>query len=1098
MSGSPESPSQLTPLKRAFLAIEQLQARLEASERSQNEPIAIIGMGCKFPGGADSPEAFWKLLCEGFDAVTDVPADRWNYRDYYDPDPDRPGKTSTKRAAFVRDIAEFDPQFFGIAPREAIGMDPQQRMLLEVSWQALEHAGISPARLAGSSTGVFVGVCGSDYVALQLKWNDPTRIGPYFASGTAHSVASGRLSYTLGLQGPSVSIDTACSSSLVAVHLAYQSLRLGDCRMALAGGSHAILGPDVTIALSKARMLAADGRCKAFDADADGFVEGEGCGMVVMKRLSDAIADGDRVLAVIRGSACNQDGASSGLTVPNGVSQQRVIRDALTRAGVEPSAVGFVESHGTGTPLGDPIEVQAIAAVFGQGRPADRPVSIGSVKTNIGHLQSAAGVAGLIKTVLILQHGQIPPHINLKRLSPYIPWQELPVVVPTQMTRWPDGYAARIAGVTSLGFSGTNAHVIVERAPEPSRRETEPEGRPLHVLTVSARSEATLDALRDSYVERLAAASDDFADFCHTAGAGRAHFSHRLAVVASSSEDAISRLRSGDEASPGVFRTSSRLERPRVGFLFTGQGSQYARMGQELYRTEKVFRDVLDQCADLLRGELEHPLMDVLFAEGGSSQIDETSYTQPALFAIEYALAALWRSWGVEPTALLGHSVGEYAAACIAGVFSLEDGLKLIAARARLMQALPRGGAMAAASAAPDVVSEAIASHGPALSIAAVNGPADVVFSGPAADVDKVVQVLERRGIEVQPLAVSHAFHSALLEPMLDEFERVISQVKLSAPRITLISNLTGRAVRDEVTQPSYWRRHAREAVQFERGIRSLSDEGCEVFIEIGPKPTLIGLGRRSVTSEGVLWLPSLRQGRGDWTQLLESLATLYVQGFDVDWAGFDRGRGRRPIALPTYPFERSRYWLDAPPRTTGPVASGAESLPFGGRRIRSALQDIQFEFTPSLDAPAFLDDHRKYGRAIFPATGFLEMIWAAATALGPGGRAIEDFVIVEPLVLEPGQPRVVQVILSRHGEGEASVQVFSAGESADGSSEWTPHATGVVRPAHSESEAVADLDEVRRRCNEQVEPDAFYARLRQDGHEYGPAFRTISRDSSP
>lgn len=921
MTGIKHEENQLSPVKRALLEIRELRSKLEASERAKSEPIAIIGMGCRIPGGANDAASFWRLLDNGVDAIVDIPSDRWDADAFYDPDPDAPGKMSTRWGGFLDEIDKFDPDFFGISPREAVTMDPQQRLLLEVAWESLENAGQAPDKLFGSETGIFIGVGGFDYWQLQMQNGDRSNIDAYFATGITHSAAAGRLSYVLGLQGPSVAVDTACSSSLVAIHQACHSLRAGECHLALAGGVNVILTPEHHINFSKAHVLASDGRCKAFDASADGFVRSEGCGIVVLKRLSDALADNDSILAVVRGSAVNQDGRSSGLTAPNGPSQQEVIRKALANAGIEPALVQYVEAHGTGTSLGDPIEVQALAAVFGKDRPKTDPLFIGSVKTNIGHLETAAGVAGLIKLVLALQYEKIPPHLHLKELNPHIPWQDIPVAVSTEGMPWPAAEKKRFAGVSSFGFSGTNAHIVVEEAPLGEAEEAKAD-RPLHLLTLSAMCENALKEQVVRYTDYLAAnPASVLSHVGYTANTGRSHFSHRLAVSAETTEQARKKLVAYKELknTPEVMhRHVKGKDRREVVFLFTGQGSQYPGMGRGLFETQPTFRQTLERCDEILHSYLDESLLSLLYQENGENPlINETVFTQLALFAVEYALAELWRSWGIEPGAVIGHSVGEYVAACVAGVFSLEDGLKLISERARLMQGLLQEGMMAAVFSEEDLVRNALAPYEGTVAISAVNSPNNVVVSGEKHAVATILGKLKDQGIRTHVLEVSHAFHSPLVEPMLKPFEEAVIQVKFEKPVIPLISNLTGTVLNyDETTWPKYWQRHARETVKFASGITTLYELGYRIFLEVGPSPTLCGLGQQCLLDADLAWLPSLRREWSDWQQMIESLGELYVRGMEVDWEGFDGDYQRRKVRLPTYPFQREHYWVE-PSRST-------------------------------------------------------------------------------------------------------------------------------------------------------------------------------------
>jgi acyl transferase domain-containing protein/NADPH:quinone reductase-like Zn-dependent oxidoreductase/ubiquinone/menaquinone biosynthesis C-methylase UbiE/acyl carrier protein len=1094
--------TELSPLKRALLAIEELQAELDTFQKKRHEPIAIIGIGCRIPGGANDPEQFWQLLHEGRSGVREIPSDRWDADAYYDPNPDAPGKIATRFGGFMDQVDCFEPQFFEIAPREALTMDPQQRLLLEVSWEALEHAGQSPVRLGHTRTGIYIGVSSSDYSQLLLEAGNSALVDMYFASGTAHSIASGRLSYVLGLQGPSISVDTGCSSSLVTIHMACQGLRNGECRLALAGGVNVILSPEIFSALSRARMLAADGACKTFDAAADGFVRGEGCGIVVLKRLQDAVADGDRVLALIRGSAVNQDGPSSGLTAPNGPSQESVIQDALANAAVSSQDVSYVEAHGTGTSLGDPIEVQALGAVFGPGREAVTPLLIGSLKTNVGHLEAAAGVSGLIKVVLSLQHREIPQHLHFEQPSPHIPWDRLPVRVTSEREPWAPLHGKRIAGVSSFGFSGTNAHVVLEEAPIVPPKTSSNE-RPLHLLTLSARTEPALSTLVELYTQRMEVEEEVVvADLCHTANVGRAHLAHRLALTGADVEAMTERLqesRSG-KPSPGIVGGyCEAADRPKIAFLFTGQGSQYVGMGRCLYETSPTFARALNRCDAAMRNYLSRSLLDVLYpADGTSSPLDETQFTQPALFAIEYALSELWRSWGVQPTFVLGHSVGEYVAACVAGVFSVEDGLALIAERARLMQAQASGGRMAAVMAPLAIVQEALNPLAARVSIAALNGPRQTVISGPGEDVKALLAQFSAAGIAFSELAVSHAFHSPLMDPVLEPFEQAAAKVSFGAPHLRLVSNLTGQVTSTaQIAQPAYWRRHIRETVQYSASMQTLADAGCTAFLEIGPNPVLLGLGRRCVDPEGALWLASLRSGQDDWAEMLASLSQLYVHGMDIDWVGFDRDYPRRKMSLPTYPFQRERYFVDRKIKPAERRVTAHALHPLAERFIDSpSLKDIVFETSLSVASHRFVNDHRVFGRIIFPATGYLESVRAAARlGLGGGNWGVENMAIGEALALDDTETKRLQVVLSHTGDRAAHFQVFSAGTGAGSpESSWRLHASGSLRSVEDSDDPIYIDFEALKRDADEIGAESFYSDYERRGLDFGARFRGVKQ----
>jgi acyl transferase domain-containing protein/NADPH:quinone reductase-like Zn-dependent oxidoreductase/acyl carrier protein len=1092
---------QLTPLQNAVYLLKQAQAKLAASEQARSEPIAIIGMACRFPGGGETPKAFWRLLCDGVDAVEEVPADRWNIEDYYDADPAAPGKMNTRWGGFLPKIGEFDAEFFGISPREAIRVDPQHRLLLEVAWEALEDAGLPPSQIAQTKTGVYVGAIGSDYALLQCK--DPHGMDVFTGTGSSHAILANRLSYFLNLNGPSIALDTACSSSLVTVHLACQSLRRREADLALAGGVNLVLGPEMTLALTKAHMMAPDGRCKAFDAAADGYVRGEGCGLVVLKRLGDALASGDRILALLRGTAVNHDGRSNGLSAPNGPAQEAVIRAALADGGLAPGDISYVETHGTGTRLGDPIEIEALRAALGDGRPADRPLVVASVKTNIGHLESAAGIAGLIKVVLMLRHGRIPPHLHLQTVNPLLRIEDSPLEIPTTMRDWPRGDEPRRAGVSAFGFGGTNAHVILEEAPvvPPPASVVE---RPRHLLTLSARSPQALAELAGRYADHVEAnPSDSLAAIAHTANTGREHLAYRAAVTAASPAELPEALRgfAADPLASGVHSGQVTRDRlPRIAFLFTGQGAQYAGMGRALYDTQPTFRSALDACAKRLRPHLDRPLLSLFDPQAGTL-LDQTGYTQPVMFAIEYALATLWRSWGIEPAVVMGHSVGEFAAACIAGVFSLEDGLKLIAERARLMQSLPPGGLMAAVFATQTQVAAALQPCRERVMIAALNGPQSVVISGDEPAVRDVLAQFESQGIRSKTLATSHAFHSHRMDPILDQLRRVAETVKCSAPRIDVVSNLTGH-VADEHTyaDPSYWSSHARSPVRFADSVQTLVDRGCDTFLEIGPSPTLIGMAQRCLPEGRYAWLSSLRPGRDDWQTLLDSLAQLYVGGAKVDWAGFDRDYPQQKTELPAYPFQRRHYWSD----TTGDVAqfgslspqrNGRVLHPLLGCRLAVAAKEHIFEAQIAANRPAMLADHKIQGLAPMPTAGYLEIVLAASAVLHEKPWSVRGLTLVEPLLLDK-IPRTIQTVISPEGPDAASFRIVGVTQAADDAAPcFSTLATGRLEsPRNTAAEAV-DLAAQRSRFAGEPYDEAWRIdAMRRSGLEPGPSFRWLVR----
>jgi acyl transferase domain-containing protein/acyl carrier protein/SAM-dependent methyltransferase len=1073
-------------LQDALSLLERADAKIKALERERSEPVAVIGMACRFPGGAKDPESFLELLREGRDAIGTVPADRWDADAWYDSDADTPGKISSRFGGFVEGCENFDAAFFEISPREAESLDPQQRMLLEVSWEAMERARLAPLNHFESRTGVFIGISGLDYMR-HISRDDPRRINAYMGTGNAHSAASGRLSYFFGFKGPCVSLDTACSSSLVALHAACQSLRSGESDMALAGGVNHLLMPDMSVNFSRAHMLAPDGRCKSFDARANGYVRAEGCGIVVLKRLSDALSAGDPVLAVIRGSAVNQDGRSGGLTVPNGPAQQTVIREALKNAGLRPSQISYIEAHGTGTALGDPIEVDALGAVFGD-RERDDPLWLGSVKSNIGHLESAAGIAGLIKVILCLQNKELPRSLHFDTPNPNVAWQTLPIRVTAAHMPWQTGRAPRAAGVNSFSFSGTNAHVLVEEfvpvakaEPEPSQSAPSWQG-----LALSARSDNALRELARRYAERLEHVGDaELSDFCAAAAVTRNHFERRCFFSQRTAEALKKALR---EFADGAVEEPARAGSPRVGFLFTGQGSQYPNMGRGLYETEPVFRECVERLAGLLEAEFGVPLLKLLYPDDGdveATALDNTAYTQPALYVVEYALAELWRSWGIEPDAVAGHSVGEYTAAAVAGIFSAEDGLRLIAERARLLSQLPAGGGMVSVFADRATVEDAIDNYRESLSVAAVNGAEHVVIAGAAQALALVTESLNGRGLRTNPLRVSHAFHSPLTEPVVAAFQTAAEAFDFNEPNLDFVSALTGRLAAGETSDPTYWARHIRQPVLFHNALGALDELGCTLLLEIGPQPVLSGLAAASNgNGSRRLCLPSLRRNQDDRRQCLESLGQLYVHGAKVNWGRFYGEHSGRRVDLPTYPFERKRHWFN--PSSTRRAESGLT-------RPGDETSDEPFE--RQFRADGFVAGHRVFGRVLLPAAALLEMALTVAPQATQSEKSVlRDFRIHRAMPVNADGPKRVRLVAAA-GEGEGDRYEFRGREESDASGAWSTYAEVRVAVDGSKDEVPAEsLEGLRARIVDEIPVQEFYAQCRRRGLEYGANFQLVSQ----
>jgi acyl transferase domain-containing protein/acyl carrier protein len=1130
--------AKLTPVKQALLKIDALRRELNEVREAANEPIAVVGMGCRLPGGANSAAQLWDTLAAGTDAVSDVPAERWTDA-LFDPRPGRRDTSYSLHGAFIDDVDRFDPEFFGISGREARHVDPQQRLLLECSWRAIEDAGFTREAIGAYRTGVFVGSSLDDYARISELVPHADLSYAQTSLGTARPFAAGRISYLFGFHGPTLQLDTACSSSLVTVHLACQSLRSRESDVALAGGVNLMLSPEMTIALCELQALSPDGRCKTFDAAANGYVRGEGCGVIALMRLSDARAQRRPIRAVIRGSAVNHDGRSNGMTAPNGRAQRDVIRDALTHAGVAPEEVDYVEAHGTGTLLGDPIELRALQDIYCRDVNRKQDLYIGSIKTNMGHLEAAASVSGLMKVICSLQKGEIPRHLHLDTPTPHVDWQSNGIKVVTQHMAWPSSRPGkRVAGISSFGMSGTNAHLIVESwqdddADEAVVRDPDTDSfaqqLPAHpeIFPISAHTPVTLSrAVADCMAYLQANPSIRPGDFAHSLRVGRDTQRHRIALVASTREQLLEALTKAEHAS--VAERPPQADQPgKLAFLFTGQGAQYAGMARRLYQTFPLFREVLDECDSHFETLGEHSLIDVLWGDK-QTLIHETRHTQPALFAVEMALARLWMHWGIVPDVLMGHSVGEYAAACLAGVFSLADACRLVVARGRLMETMtPPGKMLAVLTPAANLAGYLSAFTG-RVEIAADNGPSSVVVSGDPDGIDELSRQLERDGMPTRPVSVSRAFHSPLMEPMLDAFGKVTASISYQPPRIRIVSNVSGIFEAERYCDPAYWVEHVRAAVNFRQGVGTLSADGVQTFIEIGPGKTLTSLVKACCAAQGNARAVSTLQSFGDpdleCEQLLGALGHVYAAGRRVDWAAFERSRAQsvkpRSVPLPPYPLESGSYWIGArqaadrarPLSSARAAATQAPNSLLGQQLSLPALDGQRYENRLAVSDLPFLEGHVVHGGLVFPAAGFIEIVLDAAQRGMAVNEAdgtpapwlhVQELSFDNPLVLERQRPVLLGTVVhaAENGRGvvkaaRAHLEIFARNDTDAGlEPQWLNHCSAWLPAVADSTRADHDtptLATFKGNCTDALPVDVFYERLRGSGLAYDGAFRSI------
>ncbi|MEB3341936.1 SDR family NAD(P)-dependent oxidoreductase [Okeania sp.] len=1089
----------------------------EAQQQYNDNEIAIIGMSGRFPGARNLDE-FWDNLKNGVESIS-LLSDKQLIKSGVAPEILN-NPSYVKVGSTVSDIEMFDANFFNYSPREAEEIDPQQRLFLECAWEAIESSGYNPEKYEGS-IGVYSGSGLPTYLMYNLEEQDFILLGNrYFTQMVANDkdYLATRTAYKLNLTGPAITIQTACSTSLVAVHLACQSLLNGECDMALAGGVSIQVPQNVGYLHQEGLIGSHDGHCRAFDAKSSGTVFGNGVGVVLLKPLPDAIADGDIIHAVIKGSAINNDGSLKlGYTAPSVDGQAAVISEAQAVASISPETITYIEAHGTGTELGDPIEIEALTKAFSESTDKKQFCAIGSLKTNVGHMNTAAGVGALIKTVLALKHNLIPPSLHYEKPNPQINFSDTPFYVNNTLSEWKGNGIPLRAGVSSFGIGGTNSHVVLEEAPTLEKAEDDLP-RPVHILTLSAKTDTALSDLVDSYHQYLKSNPDlDIGDVCFTANTGKVHFHHRLAVVAANQTELIEKLEQLKSVGtlyatslPGICSGKLLMNAapPKVAFLFTGQGSQYLNMGKELYEQAPVFQATLDECDEIL-GELGvTSILEIIYPDAETSPLDQTAYTQPALFAIEYALAKLWESWGIQPDVVMGHSVGEYVAATVAGIFSLEDGLKLIAARGQLMQKLPAGGEMVAVMASEAKVKSLLTPYREKVAIAAINGPKSVVISGEATAVREIVSSLESEKIKTKQLQVSHAFHSPLMEPMLAEWEAVAQELTYNQPEIPIISNVTGTIADASITTPKYWVDHVRLPVRFVDGMNALDKQGVDIFLEVGPKPILLGMGRRCLPKDVGVWLPSLRPDVGQFSEILCTLGELYVRGVKVDWVEFDGEYIRQKVTLPTYPFQRQKYWLDNYSRGASSASVNRDRSLIAEEEISNSLlgrklplpfaQQFRFQTKLTPEFPSYVKDHRYYGRIVVAGASHIVFgLLAGKEALKSESCIVENIEFLQILGADETSSRTVQIVLDREKDTEYTYQLISceAGTEYDPSTTWTVHIKAKVRSVNNSElpKENIDIKALKTRCVHSFSSSEYYSTalepMKGDFH-LGPTFQ--------